>query len=208
MAITYPLTMPPEVARAAKFMPRLKRATSLSESIFTAEQQVTSWPYARWEADWDIAASLRDKGSVVEGFIAALRGRRGTFLMGPLHALNPQGTVNTSGVQVNAAAATYATEVSLKGMGAGNTLRIGDYIQFGSGLGARLHIVSQDATANGSGVATVSIEPGLRGALAVNDPVVTQNMVGVWRLNADSIGPSIIPGFIYESLTLPCIEAV
>lgn len=208
MTISYPLTAPAEIVRASRFVPVLRRATAMSESPFTGKQQVLAWPMARWEATFDVANSLRDKGAVVEAFIASLRGRLGTFLMGPLHALAPRGTVNLSGVQVNGTAAAQATALPLKGMGAGKTLLRGDYIQLGTGASSRLYLVVEDATANGSGQATVSIEPGLRVVAANNDAVVTQNTVGVWRLTADAIGPAITPGMVYDSLQLACVEAL
>lgn len=208
MTISYPLTAPAEVVRAARFAPVLRRATAANESPFTGKQQTLSWPYARWEATLDVASSLRDKGAVVEAFIAALRGRYGTFLMGPLHALSPRGTVNLAGVQVDGAVAALANALPLKGLGAGKTLLRGDYLQLGTGANARLYLVVEDATANGSGLATVSVEPGLRVAALNNDPVVTQNMVGVWRLNTDAVGPAVAPGMVYDVVQLPCIEAL
>jgi hypothetical protein len=206
MAIVYPLTAPAEFARAQRFSPRLNTNAAVSPSIFTFAEQRFLWPGQRWEVDMDIAPSLRDKGGVVEGFIASLRGQYGTFLMSPLHALVPRGTVSLSGVTLGASATKGARTLTLAGMGNTKTLLRGDFIQIGTGVDSRLYILTEDITSNSGGAGTVSIEPALRANASSGASVVTNQPKGVWRLGMNAIGPSISPGFVYDSLNIQCVE--
>lgn len=82
----------------------------------------------------------------------------------------PRGTINTSGVQVNAAAAQFATSVQLKGCGAGLTLEPGDMVTVNDQL-IMVRYSSGILTAAGSGVITLPVPDMLDVAAAEDDPV-------------------------------------
>lgn len=206
MAITYPLTAPAEFVRAQRFSPRLNSNVGVSMSVFTFAEQRYAWPGQRWEVDMDIAPTLRDRGGVVEGFIASLRGQFGTFLMSPLHALTPRGTINQVGITLGASASKGARALTLAGMGNTRTILRGDFIQLGTGIDSRLYIVTEDTTSNAGGAGTISIEPALRADASSGAAVVVSSPKGVWRLAGNAIGPSVSPGIIYDTLNIQCVE--
>ena len=61
-------------------------------------------------------------------------------------------------------------------------LKAGDYIQLGTGLSSRLHMVVEDADTDGSGNATLSIEPALRTSPSDDLAITVSNTKGVFRL--------------------------
>jgi hypothetical protein len=207
MAISYPLAAPAWFAKQAMLTPRLRHATAVSVSPFTGQQQVYSWPLQMWMAEVEFAPATRAAGEAVEAFLIALRGRLGTFTMGPRHATGPRGTCNTSGVTVSGAGQT-GRALTIAGMGASRTLLPGDWLQLGSGATARLYRAVEDATANGSGVGTVSIEPALRTSPGDGDTVVVASPVGLWRLTQDEVGATIERGVMWRIPTLLLSEAL
>lgn len=85
----------------------------------------------------------------------------------------------------NSAAAAGATSVSLTGLPSGGKVYAGDYI----GGDGRPHIITEDATANSSGVAFVRFEPPLQSAIAA-DAMTFGNPIGVFRLDSDDAASS------------------
>ena len=161
MAISYPLTLP--AFRARNFTLGITPVVAVSASPFTGQQQVYEWPGVTWRASFDVIAKGRAEWSVLNTFIASLRGRLGTVLIYPYQGVRPRGTTLTSGVTVaTGGAAAQARSLNLSGMGSGRTLLAGDFLQLGTGSTARLHQVVENATADGSGNATVTVEPPLR----------------------------------------------
>ena len=61
-------------------------------------------------------------------------------------------------------------------------LKAGDYIQLGTGITQRLHMVIDDANSDGSGNVTLNIEPALRSSPDNNLGIVVANTKGVFRL--------------------------
>lgn len=205
MAISYPLSVPASL-RVRQLNLRLRRATAATQSPFSGVTQVVAWPFAQWMVDLELSTVTRTGGAPIEAFIAALRGRYGTFLWGPVHAKLPTGTANTVGVTVNGGGQT-GNALAVAGLGAGKTLLSGDYFQLGSGSTARLYIVSQDATADGSGNATLSIEPALRTSPSNGDAVVLSSPLGQWRLTSDDVGVVVGAPGLY-AVSLSCMEAL
>lgn len=63
-----------------------------------------------------------------------------------------------------------------------NIMSAGDWLQIGTGSGARLHKVLQGANSNASGEATLLLWPKLRASPADNAAVIVQNPVGLFAL--------------------------
>jgi hypothetical protein len=97
--------------------------------------------------------------------------------------------------------------LTVDGFSAGATVKEGDWLQFGTGALTRLHQVVQDATANGSGQATLEIWPALRELQADNAQLVSANTKGIWRLASNEREWSMSVGQIY-GLSLKAIEAL
>ena len=201
--VSYPLTMPttPAPVRTAF---RLKRVVGYSESFTSGQQQTYEHPYALWECEVQLAAMRRDKAAAWLSFILMCRGRRGTFLLGDWDARVPRGTARAA--QVSGGGQTGNTLV-LKGLGAGNTLLPGDYVQLGSGGDSRLHmIVGSGNFANGGGVASFEIEPRIKVSPADSSTVTLVNPKGVFRLSSNETGWDSDHVGIF-GITFSCTEA-
>jgi hypothetical protein len=207
MAISYPLAAPVAMAKQATARFAIRNATAMTTSPFTGQQQVFAWPNQLWIADVELSALPATLGLELEGWIAALRGKLGTFTFGPRHASGPRGTTNGSGLTVSGAGQTGRT-LTIAGMGAARTMLMGSYFQLGTGSSTRLHRVTEDATANGSGVATLSIEPALRASPANAAAVIVALPVGQWRLTTDDITIPVERGLVWRPPVLSLIEAL
>lgn len=80
----------------------------------------------------------------------------------------PMGTINTSGLQVNANTAQFATSIGLKNCGNLKTLEDGDMVKVGDQL---IMTPYGGAVADGSGILTLPVTGGLIAAAAVNASV-------------------------------------
>lgn len=161
VAITYPLAFP--IRRTTNFSFALAPTVAVTKSPFSGSSQVLDWGNEPWMVSFDAIPVGKAEWGQLTAFVSALRGRAGTTLIGPRQAVRPRGTCNTAGVTVaTGGAAAKARALPLAGLGSGKTLLQGDFLQLGSGDTSRVHMVVQDATADGSGNATISIEPPLR----------------------------------------------
>lgn len=177
-------------------------------SPFTLQQQAFEWPGAMWVGEIALPPVVRSfGGAILEAFVASLHGRSGTFLLGPRHAKRILGTSAGSGVTVNGAGQTGAA-LAVAGVGAGATILAGTFLQVTDGTTARLHMVVENATADGSGLATLTIEPELRSSPAASSAVVFDEPVGTMRLTTDELGFSVGPAGAYSSLALGFMEAL
>lgn len=175
MAIEYPFFQPGFCPK--QFQPGADPQTLAVRSVLNQSIQTQGMPGKLWMFGMVLPATTdMTTRAAVEAWFDALNGqevrvniwhygRRG----GPLGNRRgyPMGTINTTGVQVNANAAQFAQSVVLKGAGAGATLLPGDMLKIGS----QLIMNPTLATANGSGLITVAITGGLRAAAVTNDPV-------------------------------------
>jgi hypothetical protein len=104
-----------------------------------------------------------------------------------------RGTLTVSGTP--AAGATSATITGGAGQ-AGTTLKANDWIQFGTGLTSQLVNITADATANGSGVITVTFEPPLRIALTNGSAVAWDRPVAHYKMVNKEVMFDYDPGYL------------
>lgn len=180
---SYPLTLPTVTGIKTQNF-GLTRTISISQSPFTKQEQVYQHDGEQWKATFTLPPMKKDSASIWLAFLMSLRGRRGTFKMGDQDRKTIQGTA-TGTVLVKGAAQT-GNAINLDGFTASraNVFLAGDYIQINS----YLYMVSANVTANGSGEATVYVEPSLRtGIEAINDntTVVYSNTTTVMRLDTN-----------------------
>lgn len=115
-----------------------------------------------------------------------------------------RGTMTVSGTP--AAGANTATITAGAGQ-AGTTLKATDWLQFGSGLGSQLVNLVADATANGSGVITVTFEPPLRVALSNGSAVTWDHPVAYYKMLNNSFMLDYEPGYLTKgSVALDLLE--
>lgn len=180
MTISYPLTYPGSSAYSPfsqSLGPDL--AVDVTESIFTMQQTIYENTGERWILNISYRALSPQYGKDLMGFICALRGSVGTFLWGDKNTGTPSG-IATGTPLVNGAGQQGAKTLNTKGWTNSITgiLKRGDFFQIGN----RLHIVTQDANSNGSGLSTLDIFPAVRDVLTDGQAITISNPKGLFRL--------------------------
>lgn len=205
MTITYPLDLPASGIREFGF--DLDEAQAFMPSPFTFQGQVQEMGGDVWVAQFAPYAANRDDAAAWVGFLGAIRGMVGTFLLGDPDGTTPRGSVSGSPL-VNGAGQTGRT-LAVDGLGANKTgvFLAGDYIQLGSGSTSRLHMITKDANSNASGQATLDIWPTLRESPADNTPITYTNCKGVFMLVTPTRGFKLNVESVY-SMSFQAIEVL
>lgn len=192
MTITYPLTFPTSFGFST-FSIGLDHAIGVSSSEFTFEDQVQEHQGTAWEVSGSLELLNRDQAEEYNGFIAALTGRKGTFLLTPAGCGTPRGIA--TGTPLVKGASQTGQSLITDGWTTSQTgiLKAGDYFQLGSGSTAKLYRVLYDVNSNGSGEATIQFAPKILVAPADNAPLVITNPVGVFRMKENLIPVDIRP---------------
>jgi hypothetical protein len=165
--------------------------TQAMSSPFDRTTQTVESPGARWKASVSWPGLPLADWRALAGFLARLGGRAGRFNYGP-----PQGR--------RRATATISGTVRVKGAGQTGTSLIidglpnsvvvfeaGDWISYlNAASRPMLHMIVTQATSNGSGEATLTIAPPLRGSPADNVEINHAAPVGVFMLLDDEQGAS------------------
>ena len=202
---SYPLTLPTVTGITTQNW-GMERVVAVTESPFTNQEQVFEHEGAQWKATFTLPPMKKESASIWLAFLMSLRGRRGTFKIGDQDRKTIQGTA-TGTVRVNGAAQT-GNAINLDGFTASraNVFLAGDYIQINS----YLYMVSANVTANGSGEATVYVEPSLRtGIEAINDntTVIYSNTTTVMRLDSNELNWDTNNVSVY-GISFACSEAL
>jgi len=202
---SYPLTLPTVTGvRTQNF--GLSRVVAVTQSPFTNQQQVYEHEGAQWKATFTLPPMKKESAAQWLAFLMSLRGSRGTFKIGDQDRKTIQGTA-TETILVNGAAQT-GNAINLDGFTASraNVFLAGDYIQINS----YLYMVSANVTADGSGEATVYVEPSLRtGIEAINDntTVVYTNTTTIMRLDSNELNWDTDKVSIY-GISFSCSESL
>jgi len=195
MAISYPLDTPTTVGFESIQL-RAFNAVATSQSPFTYKQQVIAHTGQKWEASISIPSVLRDLAEPWVAFLTALKGQRGTFLLGDPLGATPRGTVSGT-VTLTGNAGDESVDVVMTG-----SLLAGDYIQLGGGSSAKLHKVLVDQTGSG----TLEIWPALRTNYTSANVTYT-NAKGVFRLNQNVSSWQITNANSY-GISFEAVEAI
>lgn len=202
MAINYPFFT--EGFCPKQFQPGADPQTLVVRSILNQSIQTQGMPGKLWSFGMVLPATTKPQvRAAVEAWFDGLNGqevrvnlwhygRRGGAL-GNLRGY-PMGTINPTGVQVNANAAQFAQSVTLKGAGANRTLLPGDML----GIGGQLFMNPTLATADGSGIITVAITGGLRSAALADAPVTLIRPTAQCVLSDPKWRSSYEPGYSGE----------
>ncbi len=205
MSLSYPLALPTATG-FAEITIRARSVVGLGESPFNFAQQAQALGGERWEADVTLPAMKRAAAEDWIGWLIALNGQEGTFLMGDPVNTSPRGswagTPLTSGVH----GARVKTLV-IDGATPGATFLRGDWFGVGSGSSSHLHRLVQNSTANGLGVATLDIWPGLRESLADNTALTIASPKGLFRLNSN-VREYTVGLAQFHRIRFSCIEAL
>ena len=184
---TFPLVMPttPNFIRSEW---GIARAVAQSQSPFTYSTQVHKFTGSKWYSTVTLPPMKRSQANEWLAFFMQLNGQFGTFTMGDPDAKAVQGTISNT-VAVNANFAVGAYDVTIDGADASESqlFKKGDYVQFNSGATSKLHMIIADVASNGSGVATLTIEPSLSAALANNATVTYVSPKCVMRMTSNEL---------------------
>lgn len=183
MSITYPLTFPTVIAPQKTKM-RMMVAAAVSESPFSYGQQTFLHPGDKWGIDVTMPIMKRAKAEQFITFMAKLKGRYGTFLIGDYDGRAPRGIATgtplvNGGSQTGESLITDGWTASKNGI-----LLAGDYVQLGSTTTTRLYKVLDDVNSDSGGNATLLLWPRLRSSPADNDPLTLSNAMTQFRLDA------------------------
>lgn len=203
MAITYPLALPSVGFKRIQMGGNAFVAEG--RSPYTGTRETQQWGGNLWVATVEFVSMSKAESRAVKAWLLALNGRAGSFLMGDPDAAQPLGVATGTPVvsgagQTGAALVTTGWTPSITGI-----LKAGDYIQLGSGSASRLHQVLQNASSDGSGVATLDIWPPLRSSPANGAPVVISAPKGVFAL-AQNLNPWNSEDFV--DLSISCVEVL
>lgn len=177
----------------------LVRVIGRTASPFSLSEQSFRWPGEQWMIDVSLPVITRPEVAALwKAFGAKMRGSYNYVLLGDPLGKTPSGVATgtpqvAAGGQTGSVLLTKGWTNSVTGI-----MKAGDYIQLGTGENARLHILTEDANSDGSGNATLSIEPALRSSPALNQAVIIDNPRGAFRLDSNTWSWSAAPGPKYN----------
>ena len=168
------------VAAPESFTFTLASNTMHFQSPLSGAMQTVEFPGARWKASFTLDSLAESDAALLRAFGAKLRGRAGRFYLHHMANPNLRGTV-TGSPSVNGGGQTGNT-LALASCGAGKTILAGDFI----GVNGELKMVVANATADGGGYMTVTIEPPLRSSPTNGSTVTTVKPTATFMLSEDS----------------------
>lgn len=201
------LNFPTGIYAPASATWRLRSNTQTFRSPLDGTVQTIELPGAVWAASLSWPVLPVAQWRAMQAWLAQLRGSSGRFYYGPPHATARQATGTIGTPLVNGGSQTGAT-LNVDGFGASQSVFLaGDFIAYDTAVGRSLHVITANATSNGSGQAALAIEPPIRVSPADNAAIIHSSPTCVMRLADDGVGGmDIRPGAI-ASLSLELIEA-
>lgn len=186
--INYPIDLPTTI-KPSSFRYGLKKAVSVGQSEFTFEQQVQEHQGECWQINLSFQLLNRDQAEEFNAFILKLAGRAGTFTASIAGSEEPRG-IATGTPLVDGSNQTGRT-LNVKGwsFNTQNILKVGDFIQLGSGSNTRLHKVLETVDSNAEGKTTLTLAPKIVNPPVNDAPVIVENAKGLFRLasNVDTV---------------------
>lgn len=139
-----------------------------------------------------------------QALMLQLRGKTNQVALWNMGRPQPKGSMR--GTMTLGATAQGATTLTISSTGqGGKTLLAGDYLGVGSGLTQQVVMVVADATANGSGVISVSTEPALRNSFGAGASVTWYRPCALFRRKDSTAQWMYEPGVV-KGMSLDLIE--
>jgi hypothetical protein len=175
----------------------------VSAAPFGGSEQAVDLLNDRWLCSLALPPNKPSDAAQLEAFVAAMRGQTNVINLHHLMRPAPRGTMRGT-LTLSAAASQGAATLSITGGSgqAGTTLLAGDML----GVGGLLVMVFSNATANGSGVITVTLANRLRTAQSSGAAVTWNQPTAPMRLLQNS-GIQYQPGFA-AGISLDFAEAI
>lgn len=201
MAISYPLSLPSTDIAQVRLV--ANSMVGISQSPFTAVQQVYKYTGQYWEADISLPPMKRAVAEYWISFLLKLNGSYGTFLLGDPNGATPRGVA--TGTPLVKGANQTGSDLITDGWTTSTTgiLKAGDYIQIGN----YLHKVLDDVNSDSSGNATLTLFPDLRTSPADNATITVNSAKGLFRLSSGQTSWDINEASIY-GITFAAREAL
>lgn len=147
-------------------------------SIYTGQAQTYDLMNSLWTGTISLPSMYRTDADAWQAFILACRGMINCFLLGDPTASTPKGVASGAPVVAGAGQTGYSLVTRGWTHSIPNILTTGDYIQ----IGYRLYRLTDNASSDASGNATLSIWPNLRDLPADGTAIITRNCKGLMRL--------------------------
>jgi hypothetical protein len=183
-SITYPLALPP-LPSFAKISITMEDVIGENESPFDYSAQTYDWNADRLSLSAALPPMPASLARAWVAWLAALRGKVGTFLAYDTSQPNPRGS--GAGVPIVSGNGQAGRQLVIRGLqpNAVDVLRSADWIQLGVGAAAHAHMVLTDSSADGGGNCTLNIYPQLRVSPNDGDPINLNKACGVFRLTSN-----------------------
>lgn len=159
----------------------LRSNTQSFRSPLSGATQTLELPGARWYARLDLPELTPEEWRLMAAFCVGLRGQAGRFYLWDHSHPAPAGSA--LGVPVVAGAGQTGTNLATSGWQASSAglLLPGDYVQ----VGDELKMVMAQVDSDGSGAATIQVEPPLRVSPAGGSLIVLERAACVMKLVDD-----------------------
>lgn len=156
-------------------------------SPLNGRTQTVELPGARWQASYTLPAMKRAKAAAWIAWLTRMQGMAGRFYAFDPDARSPRGTA--TGTPLVKGASQTGTSLITDGWTAGVTgiLLAGDYIAFDTSAGRELRMLTADATSDGSGNATLTLDAPIRTSPDDNEPVIITDPSCIMMLLDDTV---------------------
>lgn len=174
--------------------------TSVSHSL---RRQARTSGVQRWAISLGWTPMRRSVFMQFYAFLLGQRGQADTFTCTLAGHTAPQGT--WSGTPVVSGASQTGRSVVLGGFTASQTgvAKAGDLFKFAGHT--KVYMVTADASSNGSGVATLSMEPALLVSPSSGEALVSSNVPFTVALTSDNLDMALSPGML-SPLAISVVE--
>ncbi len=199
MSGTFPTSPVPADIKVSSFTPTL---VSQTQSL---KRQVRRRGGQRWAFDVNFPPMTRSEFAPVYAFCVAQRGQFETFTFVPPVVSDPQGTATGTPLSNGPHVAGDTTIVTDGWSNSITCLKAGDFLKF-SGHN-KVYMVISDATSDGSGNSTLTIEPPLLASVADNEAITVSDVPFTVALVSDTQEFAAGAPNIYE-FSLQMIEVI
>lgn len=184
MSITFPRDVP-NLSDVASIAPGNMSKVGITESEFTFESVTQKFAGQRWSVQYTLVPMARPKAFVWTAWLASLNGKEKTFLSPLSNLTTSLGSATDSSAPLVAGGSQTGNTLAIDNAPTdeANYFKAGDYFQLGaSDANARIYMVLQDVTTNGSGEVTLDIWPDLYSSPTNDATVTVSNPRGLFRL--------------------------
>ena len=198
----------PTIRRPSGASYRLRGNTQTHRSPFDGTVQTLEMPGAVWELTVSWESLNSDDMRVLAAFLADLRGTAGRFYYSPA-TWSPRRATGGGSPLINGASQSGSTLATDGWTASAQVMRAGDWLSYtDTSSRRRLHMVTADTSASGTGAASLPITPPIRRAGADNAAINVATPSGVFRLPDDAAPEMQLKPPMIGSVTLTMVEAL